>query len=191
VEAKDSAGNPSSPATFTWSITTANVTTPRITSAPANPTNQTSAGFAFTDAQAGVSFVCQLDGGTFAACSSPATYAPLAQGTHTFAVKAQDASGNLSAAASYTWSIDTTPPPAPTITSAPSNPTGQTKATFKFSDSETGVKFLCQLDGSAVGACSSPVSYSGLSVRTHVFAVKAQDAAGNQSAAASYTWNIQ
>ena len=39
--------------------------TPVITSTPANPTNQTSASFSFTDTQAGVSFVCQLDGSAF------------------------------------------------------------------------------------------------------------------------------
>jgi hypothetical protein len=157
---------------------------------PANPTNQTSANFNFTDSQTGVSFLCQLDGSAFTACSSPATYSGLSQGSHTFSVKAQDSGGNHSAATSFTWTVDTTAPPMPTITSTPSNPTKQTKATFKFIDSQAGVSFLCQLDGSAFTACSSPASYSGLSQGSHTFSVKAQDAAGNQSGAASFAWNV-
>ncbi len=50
--------------------------------------------------------------------------------------------------------------------------------------------FLCQLDGSTFKACSSPKSYSGLSGGSHTFAVKAGDAAGNQSGIAEFTWTI-
>jgi hypothetical protein len=162
--------------------------TPVISSMPANPTNQTSASFSFSDTEAGVSFLCQLDGSAFSACSSPTTYSGLSQASHTFAVKAQDAAGNQSGAASFTWTIDTTAPPTPVITSTPANPTNQTSASFSFSDTEAGVSLLCQLDGSAFGACSSPKTYSGVSQGSHTFAVKAQDAAGNQSGAASFTW---
>ncbi len=190
VEAQDSAGNQSSATSFTWTINSTTPPTPTITSMPANPTNQTSANFNFTDSQTGVSFLCQLDGSAFTACSSPATYSGLSQGSHTFSVKAQDSGGNHSAATSFTWTVDTTAPPMPTITSTPSNPTKQTKATFKFIDSQAGVSFLCQLDGSAFTACSSPASYSGLSKGSHTFSVKAQGAAGNQSGAASFAWNV-
>jgi hypothetical protein len=166
--------------------------TPVITSTPTNPTNQTSASFSFTDTQAGVSFLCQLDGSTFSACSSPVTYpGPLTSGGHTFSVKAQDSAGTQSSAASFTWTIATTPPPIPTITSTPANPTNQTSATFSFTDSQVGVSFLCQLDGSAFSACSSPVTYSGpLSSGGHTFSVKAQDSAGNPSNPASFSWTI-
>jgi hypothetical protein len=137
-----------------------------------------------------VSFLCQLDGSAFSACSSPKTYSGLSQGSHTFSVRAQDGAGNQSSATSFSWKIDTTAPPTPTITSTPANPTKQTKASFKFGDTETGVGFLCQLDGSAFSACSSPQSYSGLSMGSHTFSAKAKDAAGNLSSAASFTWTI-
>jgi hypothetical protein len=52
------------------------------------------------------------------------------------------------------------------------------------------VKFLCQLDGSAFSACSSGKTYSGLGQGSHTFAVEAQDKAGNQSSATSFTWTI-
>ena len=93
--------------------------TPTITSKPANPTTQTSASFSFTDSQNGVSFLCQLDGSAFSACSSPQTYSGLGEGSHTFSLKAQDTAGNQSAAATFTWTVDPTPPATPIITSTP------------------------------------------------------------------------
>jgi hypothetical protein len=158
-----------------------------ITSTPNNPTNQTSPSFSFSDTEAGVSFLCRLDSNSFSICSSPATYTSLAAGSHTFSVKAQDAVGNQSSVASFSWTIDTTAPPVPVITSTPNNPTNQTGATFKFSDTEKKVSFFCQLDGSGFSACSSPKKYTALAVGSHTFSVEAQDAAGNQSSAASYT----
>jgi hypothetical protein len=99
---------------------------PTITSSPANPTNQTSASFSFSDTQAGVTFLCQLDTAAFTACTSPISYAgPLAQGSHVFSVEAQDSSGNQSSPTSYSWTINTTP----TITTQPASTTinsGQT-----------------------------------------------------------------
>ena len=191
VKAQDTGSNQSATASFTWTISTTPPPTPIITSAPANPTNQTSASFSFTDTQAGVSFLCQLDGSAFSACTSPSAYSGLIQGSHTFSVKAQDTASNQSATASFTWTVITTPPPTPTITSKPASPTNQTNASLSFTDTQTGVSFLCQLDGSAFSACTSPKSYSGLSLASHTFSVKAQDTAGNQSIAASFTWTIQ
>jgi hypothetical protein len=191
VKAQDSAGNQSAPAGFTWTINTTPPPAPAFTATPANPTNQTTASFSFTNTQAGVSFLCQLDGSTFSVCTSPAAYAGLIQGSHTFSVKALDTAGNQSTAASFTWTINTTPPPTPTITAKPANPTNQTSASFSFTDAQTGVSFLCQLDGSAFSACTSPKTYAGLSLASHTFSVKAQDTAGNQSIAASFTWTIQ
>ncbi len=82
---------------------------PLITSKPTNPTNQTSASFSFTDSEAGVTFLCQLDGSTFSGCSSPTSYSGLSQGPHTFSVKAQDTSANQSTAATFSWAISTAP----------------------------------------------------------------------------------
>jgi hypothetical protein len=188
VEAKDAAGNVSTATSYTWQVVPP---TPTITAKPANPTNVTSASFSFTDTLAGVTYVCALDTATFTACASPQSYpGPLAQGSHTFQVKAVSGSSQ-SAAASYTWTIDTTPPPTPSIIYKPASLSNTTSPTFAFSDSESGVSYLCKLDGGAYLACSNPVTYSGLSQGSHSFSVEAKDAAGNVSApTATYPWTI-
>jgi hypothetical protein len=189
VRARDAAGNESAAATYSWSVDTSAPAAPTITSAPPNPSSSSSASFGFSG-QAGASFRCQLDGGGYSACTSPQGYSGLADAPHTFQVKARDAAGNESAPASYGWTVDTLAPPTPTIDSAPPNPSGSSNASFGFSDSEGGVSFRCQLDGGGYGACTSPQGYSGLADGSHTFQVKARDAAGNESAPASYSWTI-
>jgi hypothetical protein len=163
---------------------------PVIDGTPANPTNVRSATFSFSDARSGVTFLCRRDGAAFSACSSPRTFTgPLAQGAHTFAVKAVDAGGQ-SAPATFAWRVDLTPPRAPVITSAPSRPTVETSATFGFATSETGAPLRCQLDNRAAAPCTSGVSYNGLAIGPHVFAVRALDAAGNRSGTTTFSWTI-
>jgi hypothetical protein len=88
------------------------------------------------------------------------------------------------------FAVDATPPPAPTITSGPSDPSSSTSASFSFSDTEPGVGFLCKLDSGSFAGCSSPQSYSALGDGSHTFQLKAADAAGNDSAVASSTWTV-
>jgi hypothetical protein len=83
-----------------------------------------------------------------------------------------------------------TPPPTPTITQEPSNPTTSTSATFAFTDAQAGVSFQCKLDSAAWTACTSPKTYTGLKLGMHGFNVRALDSAGNKSEAASYSWTI-
>ena len=52
-----------------------------------------------------MAFGCQVDGGGFAACASPATYSGLGAGTHAFAVRATDPAGNTGTAAVYGWTV--------------------------------------------------------------------------------------
>ena len=104
VTAKDAASNVSSPASSTWTIDlTAPVAT--ITASPANPTSQTTASFSFSSSKAGSTFSCALDAGTAAACTSPKSYSGLATGSHAFMVTATDLAGNVSAPASFAWTI--------------------------------------------------------------------------------------
>jgi MYXO-CTERM domain-containing protein len=191
VRARDAAGNVDpSPASFTWSIdATAPDTT--FTSTPPNLGNQSTATFTFTSSEAGATFECQLDTASYAPCTSPTSHSNLAEGQHTFRVRARDAAGNVdSSPASHTWTIDLTSPGA-RFTSTPPPQTFQTSATFGFDAAEPGASFECSLDGAAFSPCTSPVSHNTLSLGQHTFRVRARDAAGNMdSTPASHTWTI-
>ena len=164
--------------------------TPTISSAPPNPSNSPNASFAFTDKDATATLHCRLDGEAYAVCTSPKSYSALVAGAHTFAVKAVDAAGNESPAATRSWTIDLTPPPPPTLQSAPPNVTASTSASFAFTDDDATATYLCRLDGAAFSACTSPRAYSGLAAGNHVFDVKARDPAGNDSAPKTHAWTI-
>jgi hypothetical protein len=119
---------------------------------------------------------------------------PAPDGTYILHVRATDTLGNVSPVASptaSTFAIDTTPPPAPSITSQPANTTDETTATFTFTDSDAGASFLCRRDSGSFSACTSPKTYTGLSLGTHSFSVEARDAVGNVSDPTSYSWTIE
>jgi hypothetical protein len=169
----------------------ADTTPPETTlaSAPSGSVASTSAAISFAS-EPGARFECSLDGAPFTDCASPASYAGLTEGPHTFAVRAIDAAGNIDATpATRTWTVDTTPPDT-TIGSRPADPTSATEASFSFSSSESGSGFVCKLDGSS-SACTTPRTYGPLSDGPHTFAVAATDAAGNvDPTPASYTWTV-
>jgi len=210
VRAYDQSGNfDLTPATFDWIIepmpdgsgpdTIAPNTSLR--EFPSNPSTSSTATFAFVGSDNStpgpyLEFQCQIDGGGFLSCSSPQTYTDLELGEHTFEVAAIDRSGNVDLSpATYTWTIvapvsDTTAP-GTLILSAPDQVTVDTSATFTFSSTETGSAFECSLDGGAFTTCTSPISYTGLSVDSHTFEVYATDAAGNADLSpALHTWTI-
>jgi Big-like domain-containing protein len=186
---RDVAGNTRDSAKQTVTIDN---TAPNTTvTGPANPTNATDAAFGFASTEAGSTFECSLDGGAFVSCSAPKTYSGLTAGSHTFEVRATDPVGNVdSTPASFTWTIDLTPPDT-TISSGPASPTAGTTATFAFASSEGGSTFQCRLDGTVATACASPKTYSGLAEGAHTFTVAAADAAGNvDPTPASYAWTV-
>jgi large repetitive protein len=190
VEAVDAAGNESAVSSYSWTVDATAPPAPTITSAPPSNSASTSATFSFTDADATATFRCRLDGGGFASCTSPITYDQLAAGAHTFRVRAIDPVGNESAVTTYSWTIDVTPPPAPTITSAPASVAASTTAAFAFIDGDATATLRCKLDSASFTTCTSPTTYQQLAEGTHAFSVKAVDAAGNESAVSSYTWTI-
>jgi hypothetical protein len=163
---------------------------PTITSGPSGATRATSATFAFKGA-GGVTFECALDGGRFAACTSPKTYAgPLADGAHAFQVRAKDRAGQLSAATSRNWTVDTRAPPAPAIVQQPPSLTNLDYARFAYTDGEAGVQYECKVDGHDYDDCTNPVSWWDLHDGLRTFSVRARDAAGNSGPSASYSWRI-
>ena len=82
-----------------------------IASGPPALTSSQSAAFSFTADEAGSTFECSLDGGAFATCTSPASYSGLADGAHTFDVRATDGSANTDPTPdSASWTVDHTAP---------------------------------------------------------------------------------
>jgi sugar lactone lactonase YvrE len=129
-----------------------------ITSAPPAITFDTAAAFSFTDTKAGVTFLCSLDGATFASCTSGVSYTvPALTGYtvftwHSFAVEAKDNAGNVSAETTLTWMLRSE---TWLITADPVNfgalPVGQTSSaqavTFTFTASDT----IATIDATTMG----------------------------------------
>jgi hypothetical protein len=115
-------------------------------------------------------FECKLDDADYTACTSP--FSPtVADGTHSFSVRARDAAGNVDPTpATRTFVVDTTPPE--TILEDGGPP-------FAFTASEVDATFECAIDAGAFEPCASPVTPP---VGRHTFAVRARDAAGNVDA---------
>ncbi|MDO8505761.1 MAG: YCF48-related protein [bacterium] len=202
VRARDAAGNYSSAATLSFSITDPDITPPNtgIFAMPASSTTETTATFSFNapgePVDTVITFECRLDGSAFVACASPYTLTGLSQGSHTFQVRGTDSAGNTDLTpASYSWTITAAPPadttaPDTTITSGPALSTTATSASFSFTATESAT-FTCALDGSSFVACASPYTLTGLSQGNHTFQVRASDAAGNtDQSPASYSWSI-
>jgi len=181
VRARDRAGNvDASPAIYAWSVDTSTPDT-QILSGPAEASPSTDATFTFVspDAGGGATFQCALDGGAFAACTSPHAYPGLAEGAHSFAVRVRDAVGNLDPSpANRSWAVDLTPPTT-TIIAGPTGAMAIASASVTFTASESDVTFACSLDGAAFAACTSPASLTALAQGPHTFAVRATDAAGH------------
>jgi hypothetical protein len=208
VRARDAAGKfDKTPATRSWTVTsllpppdiTPPDTTPPETTIASGPSGTVSTGdasFGFSSSESGSTFDCRLDGGSWRACTSPKGFTALANGSHTFEVRATDVAGNVDATpATRTWTVDVPPPdttpPDTTITSGPSGTVAGSDASFGFSSSESGSTFECRLDGGSWGACTSPKGYTALANGSHIFEVRATDAAGNVDATpASRSWTV-
>jgi hypothetical protein len=197
VRATDAAGNvDASPATRTFTVSTAppaDTTAPdtNIDSGPSGTTSDSTPTFAFSATETGSTFQCKVDSGAWASCTSPKTTATLADGNHTFSVRATDAAGNTDASsATRTFTVSTAPPPdttAPdtTIAGGLSGLTKDATPTFTFSSSESGSTFQCRIDLGSWMSCSSPYTAATLTDGNHTFAARATDQAGNTDASAA------
>ncbi|MCL4858862.1 MAG: right-handed parallel beta-helix repeat-containing protein, partial [Caldilineaceae bacterium] len=145
------------PATYTWVVVAPGVIPPQTTidSAPDNPTGSTSATFAFSSSEPGSTFECALDAEEFGACASPIEYTGLAEGEHTFRVRATDAFGITDPTpASYTWTITAAPIPTTVVC-------GQvlTQSTLVMNDLTN-----CPTNGLIIGAPGITVDLNGRTI---------------------------
>jgi hypothetical protein len=193
VQAVDPSENiAASPESYTFEVVGPPTTT---ITGPDNPTTGTSATFTFSADRDGSTFQCSLDGAPFATCTSPVTHTGLAEGDHSFEVRATNDLGLIEEPpASHDWTIeppaDTTAPET-TINAGPPASTSSTTATISFSANELDATFQCSLDGAPFADCFSPEELTGLAVGSYTFKVQATDAAGNVDVTpAERTWTI-
>ncbi len=172
-----------------------------IISQPANPSNSSTATFAFTElpSEPDVTFECELDGsGSFSGpettnCDSGTkTYNSLSEGQHVFRVRATGENVTPGPPDSYIWTVDTDPPDT-TITGFPASPSGGVSVTFNYQSDEVSSSFRCQLDSGAIQLCASTgKTYFNLLDGPHAFRVWATDNAKNQDASpAEYSFTVQ
>jgi chitinase len=174
--------------------------TATITSKPAAVTNSTSASFIFTGtdnvtATADLTYECSLDSAALGSCDKgTASYTGLAQGTHSFTVEAVDAAGNVSTPATYSWTIDTTPP-AISISAPTSGSTVSGTVTVS-ATSSGAANVQYKLDGANLGSAltTSPFTYSwnttSATNASHTLTAVATDAAGNTATSSTVTVTV-
>ncbi len=155
-----------------------------ITANPTNPSNLNTASFSFVSTEPGT-FECQIDGGSYSACTSPKSYSSLADGSHTFNVRAKDLTGNMDASsATFTWTIDTV---APTITVPASFAIEATNPSGDFVTYSATATDLT--DGILIPQCT-PISGSTFPIGTTTVTCTATDSSGN-TASASFNITVQ
>jgi hypothetical protein len=196
VKATDKAGNTGAPTSFAWTVdnSLADTTPPEttISSKPADPSDGSTASFAYSSNEPDSSFECSLDGAAFASCPAGGiAYAGLAGGQHSFQVRAIDTSGNTDPTpAGYTFSVVLTPLPSLPVVASQQRPatalspqttfsikpaarTRDRTPSFRFKSSDAGVGFQCKVDRGAFRPCRSPFTTKPLSPGPHTVAIRA------------------
>lgn len=146
--------------------------------------------FQFADRDpAATTYECQLDGGGWSACTSPASYSGLAEVDHKFEVR----SVATATTDSFSWVTDTTPPTV-SFSSGPPALTNSKSATINFTwndlHKENGY-VQCSIDAGLWFKCTSDFQavYNNLSEGSHTLAVAATDTAFN-TGVGYYSWII-
>jgi beta-propeller repeat-containing protein len=196
---------------FAAKITVGSDSTPPDTAISTGPADgaavtTSSVTFGFSSTEGGSTFECAYDGGAFVACTSPgpgttgSDTRTLANGAHTFAVRARDGATNVDptpATRSFTVSVASTPPPPPpappappaadttppdtTVTKAPPKSFTVKKrasVTVEFTSTELGSTFTCKVDDGPAQSCRSGATFR-LGKGKHTISIAATDAAGN------------
>ncbi len=207
VRATDPAANQGPAAAYEWEVdnSSADTTAPQTTilSRPPDPSESSTASFTYESNEPGSSFECKLDGAAFAACAaSGIAYTGLANGPHTFLVRAVDPSANVDPTpAGYSFDVEappssplpppvahapapTAPTTAPAPQSAPSPPrtnitsrsrrrTRDRTPTVRFRSNLANARFQCSVDRARFTACRSPFTTRRLRPGRHRIRVRA------------------
>jgi hypothetical protein len=162
---------------------------PQLDAKPNQLTSATWATLRYSAAGA-TAYQCRLDGEAFHSCANAGTdYYPLADGQHTFRVRASDSLGLVGAQTSYGWTVDTRAPE--TTIQGPTTVTGDS-ANFELGSNEPGSSFYCQYGSQPWSPCEAHLTLNGLAPDTYELLAVAFDAAGNQDgSAATHSFEVQ
>ncbi|MES2966150.1 MAG: fibronectin type III domain-containing protein, partial [Bdellovibrionota bacterium] len=147
-------------------------------------TNQKQITFTFTSNLANATFLCSLDGAAPTACTSPKSYTNLADGPHTFSVRARSASGVIDPnPKTHSWSVDSASPLILTATTTATTTT--ITAVWTTNEPATaqvrwGLGGLTNVTAETNFATSHSVVLNGLNPNTvYTIQVTGRDGAGN------------
>lgn len=188
IRSVDDAGNEGDVLTHEWTVDTEDPPAIEWGEVPSPSSSDPTPTLTFSGEPGSQAF-CRVDDGPWEPCSSPFTVPTLGDGPHKVAVKIVDPAGNESPVVEHGWTVDTTPPPAPTVLSGPDGSTTSPSATFSFAPAP-GASLECSLDGAAFGPCPTTLELSGLGLGEHVLRVRQTDAAGNVSPVAEHRWTV-
>jgi hypothetical protein len=195
VRATDVATNTGAPSSYQWEVdnTVVDTTPPETTidSKAADPSASSTASFSYHSNEAGSSFECALDGAGFSACpTAGVSYTGLANGPHSFQVRAIDPSANVDPTpAGYSFSV-AVPVPAPSppqpqpsprsvtapqtiLSTQPAVKTHDQTPTFRFHSNSAGAGFECSVDRQPFKPCRSPFTTKQLKPGRHTVAIRA------------------
>ncbi len=157
----------------------------KIDSGPSGTVGTNSVTFTFSSDDPDATFQCKLDSGAFTKCSSPQAYSGLADGAHTFSVRALDQGGQPDPSPpSQSFTVDTVAPAAPVI--GGSNGTQNTNTVTLAGTAEAG-STVTVLEGATVrGTTTAPngawsVTINSVANGAHSYVATARDAVGNTS----------
>ena len=180
-----------------WTIDITPPGNPQITDGPPQFTNRLEPIFEFSGEEGAV-FECRLERpgsvGPWQPCTSPRTIsgATLNNVTYTFRVRQTDLAGNISVSDDFrSWTLDRTPPNAPSVSGAPTGTVTSSSASISLTATEAGSTFECSTNDSAWIACQSPVMLSELPEGPITFEARQVDRAGNAGAGTTASWQVK
>ncbi|WP_210252977.1 Ig-like domain-containing protein [Beijerinckia sp. L45] len=199
VEERDAAGNSSAASSLTFTLDTqapAALAAPVLahdTSGGQNITNDPS--ITYATAASGDTVLYRVDGATTYTTVQPVFATNGTQdGTHTVSVEQKDAAGNVSAASSLTFTLDTvTPATLATPTLVHDTSGGQSitsDPTIAYAAAATGDTLYYKVDTGAYTTALPTFATNGMQDGAHTVSVEERDAAGNSSAASSLTFTL-
>jgi hypothetical protein len=171
-----------------FSAGAASAAAPDVTIGSVPPLNAQSGTFSFDADGPALRLECKLDTSPFDECVSPLTLSGLTVGPHSFSVRAIGLDNSIGTPAVYSWTIDIEKPAVPLATTPPENLLTN-NPTPTFSGTAEPFAHVPVFDGSTqIGNPQASVDgtwaftpAAALSEGTHMWRVRAVDAAGNRS----------